>query len=183
MVGGRELTERVRDTIVKGLGATLSPFNAFLIGRGLHTLALRMAQATATTARLAAALERHPAVGRVHHSSLASHPDHELGRRQMRAPPAVLSFEVRGGSVAARRVLDAVRLVRQAVSLGDARTLLTHPASTTASTMPAGDRARAGIGEGLLRLAVGLEDAVDLEADLTQALAASADAATSEVTA
>jgi O-succinylhomoserine sulfhydrylase len=90
---------------------------------------------------------------------------------------------VRGGSPAARGVLDAVRLVRQAVSLGDARTLLTHPASTTASTMPADDRARAGIGEGLLRLAVGLEDTIDLEADLARALAAGADKQASEVTA
>ena len=89
----------------------------------------------------------------------------------MRAMPAMLSFEVRGGSAVARRLLDEVGLIRQAVSLGDARTLLTHPASTTASTMPADDRARAGITDGLLRLAVGLEDAVDLENDLAGALA------------
>ena len=171
VLGDGALIDRVRDTIVKGLGAPLSPFNAFLIARGLHTFALRMAQATATATRLAAALAVHPAVTRVHHPSRPEHPGHELARRQMSAYPAMLAFEVASAAVA-RRVIDGVRLLRHAVSLGDARTLLTHPASTTASTMPAEDRARAGITDGLLRVAVGLEDAVDLEDDLGQALEA-----------
>lgn len=169
-VGASGLVERVREATIKGLGGALAPLNAFLVTRGLSTFALRMAQATATAARLAAFLEGHRAVSVVHHPGLASHPGHALARRQMRVFPAILSFEVKGGLAAGRRVLERVELIRHAVSLGDVRTLLTHPASTTASTMPASDRVRAGIGDGLLRLAVGIEDFEDLEADLARAL-------------
>lgn len=169
-VGASGLVERVREATIKGLGGALAPLNAFLVTRGLSTFALRMAQATATAGRLAAFLEGHRAVSVVHHPGLASHPGHALARRQMRAFPAILSFEVKGGLAAGRRVLERVEMIRHAVSLGDVRTLLTHPASTTASTMPASDRARAGIGDGLLRLAVGIEDFEDLEADLARAL-------------
>lgn len=168
--GPAALIQRVQETTVKGLGGALSPFNAFLIARGMRTFALRMAQATRSATHLAAFLARHPAVERVHHPSLPSHPGHALAQRQMRAPPALVAFEVRGGVATGRQVLEGVRLIRHAVSLGDTRTLLTHPASTTASTMPADDRRRAGIGDGLLRLAVGIEDELDLEHDLAQAL-------------
>lgn len=170
VAGRRDLVGKARDTTVKGLGGALAPFNAFLVCRGLRTFALRMRAATTTAASLAARLSAHPAVTRVHHPSLASHPGHVTAARQMRAMPAILSFEV-GGLDAARRVRDRVELVTHAVSLGDARTLLTHPASTTASTMPAVDRERAGVTDGLLRLAVGIEDEDDLYRDLERALA------------
>ncbi|MCC6646328.1 MAG: aminotransferase class I/II-fold pyridoxal phosphate-dependent enzyme [Polyangiaceae bacterium] len=169
VAGDRELVERARELTVKGLGGALAPFNALLICRGLRTFALRMRAATATATSLAARLSSHPAVRRVHHPSLPAHPGHAIASRQMRAMPAILSFEV-ADLGAARRVRDGVRLVTHAVSLGDARTLLTHPASTTASTMPAEDRARAGVTDGLLRLAVGIEDEDDLYADLDRAL-------------
>jgi cystathionine beta-lyase/cystathionine gamma-synthase len=170
VAGEEKLVAQVREQTVKGLGAALSPFGAFLIQRGVRTFALRMRQATGTALALARWLETHPAVERVHHPGLESSPAHAVAREQMRAFPAILSFEVRGGVAAGRKVLEGVKLITHAVSLGDTRTLITHPASTTASTMPPADRARAGIGDGLLRLAVGIEDQEDLQADLAQAL-------------
>jgi cystathionine beta-lyase/cystathionine gamma-synthase len=170
VAGEAALVDQVREQGVKGLGAAISPFSAFLIQRGIKTFALRMKQATGTALTLARWLEEHPAVERVHHPGLASSPGHQVAREQMRAFPAILSFEVRGGVSAGRQVLEGVKLITHAVSLGDVRTLITHPASTTASTMPPADRARAGIGDGLLRVAVGIEDEEDLQADLAQAL-------------
>jgi methionine-gamma-lyase len=160
----------VADTVVKGLGAVLAPFNAFLIERGLRTFALRMERATANALALARWLEARPQVARVHHPGLSSHPGHAVAARQMRAFGALVSFELAGGLQAGRRVLERVRVVSHAVSLGDVRSLITHPASTTASTMPAADRRAAGIGDGLLRMSVGIEDEADLIADLEQAL-------------
>jgi methionine-gamma-lyase len=168
--GSRALVERVREATIKGFGGALSPFSAYLLARGIRTFALRMARSTATASRLARFLEEHPAVARVHHPSLASHPGHAVAAAQMSAPPALVSFEVRGGLDVGRRVLEGVRLITHAVSLGDCRTLITHPASTTASTMPEPDRARAGITDGLLRVAVGIEDDADLIDDLGAAL-------------
>jgi methionine-gamma-lyase len=171
VLGCRELVTKIRDATIKGYGAALSPFGAFLIERGVRTFALRMERATSSACVLAQFLLDHPAVSAVHHPSLPGHPGHAIAKRQMRAFPAILSFELRAGEAAARRVRERVALITHAVSLGDTRTLITHPASTTASTMPAEDRARVGIGDALLRLAVGIEDADDLVADLAQALA------------
>jgi methionine-gamma-lyase len=170
IAGDRELVGRIRETMVKGLGGVLSPFVAYLVARGIRTFALRMERATTSASTLAKKLAEHPAVERVHHPSLASHPGHLVAVRQMRAMPALCAFEVKGGHSSGRRVLEAVRVITHAVSLGDTRTLITHPASTTASTMPREDRVRAGIGDGLLRLAVGIEDEGDLWADLVSAL-------------
>jgi methionine-gamma-lyase len=169
---------RVRELIVKGLGAVLSPFAAYLIARGARTFALRQREACETAAILASKLEAHPNVARVHHPSLATHPGHALATQQMHAYGSLLSFEVRGDAgdgpdsalVRGRRVLEAVRTITHAVSLGDVRSLLVHPASTTHSTMPRADRALAHIGDGLLRLSVGVESADDLWTDLSQAL-------------
>lgn len=170
--GKESLVSRVRDAMVKGFGGALSPFNAFLVARGMRTFALRMRQATETASALARFLAEHPAVEAVHHPSLPSHPGHAVARGQMSAMPAILSFEVRGGLAKAREVRERLSLVAHAVSLGDTRSLLTHPASTTASTMPLADREKAGITDGLLRLAVGIEDAPDLMDDLDRALGA-----------
>jgi cystathionine beta-lyase/cystathionine gamma-synthase len=169
--GSAERIGRVREVIVKGFGGVLAPFNAFLIARGLRTLALRQAQACASARRIAAFLEAHPAVARVHYPGLASHPGHDLAVRQMRAFGSLVAFDLGDGIEAARRVLDRVELIAHAVSLGDVRSLLTHPATTTAASMPAEQRNAAGIGDGLLRLSVGIEDAEDLLEDLGQALA------------
>jgi len=176
--GRRTDIARVRELIVKGLGAVLSPFAAFLITRGARTFALRQRQACETAAILAARLEADPRVARVHHPSLASHPGHVVANRQMHAFGSILSFEVRGAEDAGssdalsrgRRVLEGVRTITHAVSLGDVKSLLVHPASTTHSTMPANDRALAHIGDGLLRLSVGIESAEDLWRDLDGAL-------------
>jgi methionine-gamma-lyase len=176
VVLGREAdVHRVRDLVVKGLGGVLSPFGAFLIARGLRTFALRQRQACETAATLAAHLERHPSIERVNHPSLPAHPGHALANRQMHAYGSLLSFEVRATEktsaiLAGRRALEGVRLIRHAVSLGDVRSLLVHPASTTHSTMPAETRALAHISDGLLRLSVGVESAQDLWEDLSAAL-------------
>ncbi len=170
VVGSRAMTEPVRDLVVKGLGGVLAPFNAFLIARGIRTLALRQERACASALTLAQRLSGHPAVASVHYPGLSSHPGHAVARRQMRAFGSLLAFELAGGLEAGKRLLGAVQLVSHAVSLGDVRSLVTHPASTTASTMPADLRARAKISDGLVRLSVGIEDVEDLWADLSAAL-------------
>jgi len=178
--GRRADVDRVRELIVKGLGAVLSPAAAYLIARGARTFALRQREACESAAILAANLESHPSIARVHHPSLASHPGHALASRQMHAFGSILSFEVQGddgdGDASAlargRRVLEGVHTITHAVSLGDVRSLLVHPASTTHSTMPREDRARAHIRDGLLRLSVGVESADDLWTDLSRALEA-----------
>jgi methionine-gamma-lyase len=184
VAGPRAHVDRARDTVVKGFGGVMSPHTAHAVARGLRTLALRQWQSCASAATLATRLAAHPRVARVHHPSLATHPGHALARQQMHAFGSLLSFElcvdgvvegvVEGKSAvfdAARRVLNRVRVVTHAVSLGDARTLLVHPASTTHSTMSPPDRERADITNGLLRLSVGLEAVEDLWADLSGALA------------
>jgi len=175
--GGEELVGRARDFSVKGLGGVLAPFNAFLVARGLRTFALRQRQANASAARLAHDLTRFAGVSAVHHPSLSTHPGHELATTQMHAFGTLLSFELeptaRGSALErGKKVLEGVRTITHAVSLGDVRSLLTHPASTTHSTMSKADRERAGIGDGLLRLSVGLEAHRDLLDDLSRAIAA-----------
>jgi cystathionine beta-lyase/cystathionine gamma-synthase len=174
-IGGAVITSAERraviaDGIVKGFGGVLAPFNAFLIARGVRTLALRTDRACASAAAIAAWLEGRAGVARVHYPGLASHPGHAVAARQMRAFGALVAFELEGGLDAGRRVLERVSVVSHAVSLGDVRSLITHPASTTASTMPPADRRAAGITDGLLRLSVGIEDPDDLIADLDLAL-------------
>ena len=161
---------------MKGFGGVLSPMSAWLVARGLRTFALRQERACATAATLAAHLAAHPRVAVVHHPSLPSHPGHALANAQMHAYGALLSFELRAepGSDAVergRKVLEALRVATHAVSLGDVRTLVVHPASTTHSTMPAETRRLAGITDGLLRVSCGLESTADLVADLDRALA------------
>lgn len=168
--GSQNIVRPLRESVIKGYGGALSPFNAFLIARGLRTFALRMAQSTRSACELAAWLETHPAIERVHHPSLPSHPGYLLAKKQMRAMPAIFSFEVKGGIDACRKLIESVKIITHAVSLGDVRSLVVHPATTTASTMPSEDRRRAGITDGLVRFAVGIEDTDDLRNDLGSAL-------------
>jgi methionine-gamma-lyase len=172
VVGSAALVEPVRETVVKGFGSVLSPLSAWLVARGLRTFAVRQERACATAAALAAHLSAHPEIAVVHHPSLPSHPQHALAQRQMHAYGALLSFEVAGPNAIERgkKVLESLRVATHAVSLGDVRTLVVHPASTTHSTMSAETRRLAGIGDGLLRLSCGLESAADLMADFDQAL-------------
>ena len=173
--GARSLVDRARDLVVKGFGGVISPFTAYLVARGIRTFALRQRQACETAFILAALLAEHPRVARVFHPSLKTHPGHARALAQMDTFGALLSFELTPRAAgtaldAGRHVLEAVKLVTHAVSLGDVRSLLTHPASTTHSTMPGDDRKLAGISDGLLRLSVGVEGADDLWSDLEQAL-------------
>src|SRR5207302_1261143 len=151
-------------------GPSLSPFNAWVILKGLETLELRMRAQSAAAMEMARWLEGHRAVARVHYPGLASHPQHALAQRQQRAGGAVVSFEVKGGRAAAWKLIDAIRLISITANLGDVKTTITHPATTTHGRISAEARAAAGITEGLVRIAVGLEAVADLQADLERGL-------------
>lgn len=170
VLGARAIVDKIRDTVIKGFGGVLAPLPAWLVARGLRTFALRQERACATAAELARRLAEHSGVSVVHHPSLSSHPGHALACKQMHAFGALLSFELAGGVDAGRSCLEKLKIATHAVSLGDVRTLAVHPASTTHSTMPAETRRAAGIGDGLIRVSVGLESASDLIGDFLQAI-------------
>ncbi len=151
-------------------GPCLSPFNAWVILKGLETLELRMLKQSESALDLARWLEAHPRVRRVYYPGLDSHPQHALAKRQQRAAGAVLSFEVAGGREAAWRVIDSTRLISITANLGDVKTTITHPASTTHGRISAEARAAAGITDELVRIAVGLESVADLKADIGRGL-------------
>ncbi len=151
-------------------GPTISPFNAWVILKGLETLEIRMLAQSARALELAQWLEKHPKVQRVYYTGLASHPQHALAMRQQRAGGAVVSFEVKGGKDAAWKVIDSTKLISITGNLGDVRTTITHPATTTHGRLKPEARAAAGISDGLIRLAVGLEGVEDLKADLLKGL-------------
>jgi O-succinylhomoserine sulfhydrylase len=151
-------------------GPSLSPFNAWVILKGLETLELRMRAQSAAAMELARWLEGHPAVARVYYPGFESHPQHALAKRQQQAGGAVVSFEVKGGRAAAWRLIDATRLISITANLGDVKTTITHPATTTHGRISPEARAAAGITEDLVRVAVGLEAVSDLKADLERGL-------------
>jgi O-succinylhomoserine sulfhydrylase len=157
-------------SVLRTAGPSLSPFNAWVILKGLETLALRMQVQSSNALALARWLETHPKVSRVYYPGLASHPQHALAMRQQKSGGAVVSFDVEGGKEAAWRVVDATRLISITANLGDVKSTITHPASTTHGRISAEARAAAGIGDGLLRVAVGLEAGADLCADLARGL-------------
>jgi methionine-gamma-lyase len=164
-----ELMKRVRGAL-HHLGGTMDPHQAWLVLRGVRTLAMRVRTAQENAKALAALLASHPAVADVRYPGLPGHPQAELIRRQMAGPGSLISFELTGGLEAGRRVLKAVRLPALAVSLGGVESLIQHPASMTHASMRPEDRLAAGITDGLVRLSVGCEDRDDLVADLRQAL-------------
>ncbi len=153
-------------------GPTLSAFNAWVILKGMETLELRMLAQSERALELARWLEAHPKVARVFYPGLASHPQHALAMRQQRAGGAIVSFDVKGGREAAWKVVDSTQLISITGNLGDVKTTITHPATTTHGRITPEARAAAGIGEGLLRVAVGLEAVEDVKADLARGLAA-----------
>ncbi len=153
-------------------GPVMSPFNAWVMLKGLETLELRTARMCESAERLAAFLESHPAVDTVHYPGLASHAQHALAARQMSRGGSVIAFDLAGGWDAAFRFLDALELIDISNNLGDAKSLATHPASTTHQKIGVGARALLGVGDGLVRFSVGLEAEADLRADLEHALAA-----------
>ncbi|MFG6158279.1 O-succinylhomoserine sulfhydrylase [Halomonas sp. 1390] len=156
--------------VVRTCGPCLSPFNAWLFTKGLETLNLRMRAHCENARQLAEWLEGHPAVARVHYSGLASHPQHELASRQQQGFGAVIGVEVKGGREAAWSVIDATRMVSITGNLGDVKTTITHPATTTHGRLSDDQKAAAGISEGLIRLAVGLEALEDIRGDLARGL-------------
>jgi len=182
VVGRRELIARVRAFQID-TGATLAPFAAFLILRGLTTLAVRMDRQTATATALAHWLEAQPGVERVSYPALPSHPQAELARRQLRAGGGMLAFEVAGGRVAGRAVIDALTIPERTASLGSIHTIVAHPPSTTHRQLSDAELAETGIAAGLLRCSVGLEDFEDLRDDFAQALGAARHAVEAEATA
>jgi len=154
------------------VGAIAGPFDSFLALRGIKTLALRMERHCANALALAQWLEKQPKVERVRYPGLASHPQHELARRQMRGFGGMVTIELGTDLVGARRFLEACRIFALAESLGGVESLIEHPAIMTHASIPADQRARSGIGENLIRLSVGIENVDDLRADLKRALAA-----------
>ncbi len=168
--GGKGLIEEVFK-FLRTAGPTLSAFNAWVILKGLETLKIRMLAQSASALDLARRLEAHPAVARVFYPGLPSHPQYALAMRQQATGGGIVAFEVKGGREEAWRVIDACKLLSITANLGDVKTTLTHPASTTHGRISPEARAESGITEGLLRIAVGLEAVDDIEADLLHGLA------------
>ncbi|MFP5345631.1 MAG: O-succinylhomoserine sulfhydrylase [Actinomycetes bacterium] len=170
ILGSKEYVDGPVRNLMRHTGPSLSPFNAWVLAKGLETMGMRVRHASASALRIASWLERQRGVRRVTYPYLESHPQHALARRQMEAGGTVVTFELDGGKDVAFRVLDALRLVDISNNLGDSKSLITHPATTTHRRLGPEGRARVGITDGLVRLSVGLEDVDDLLEDLEQAL-------------
>ena len=171
LVGSEELMAEARG-FVRVCGPSMSPFNAWIFSKGLETLQLRMDAHSQRAQALAEWLETHPVVKKVNYCGLASHPDHELAASQQSAFGGVLSFEVDGGRVRAWAFINAVRLMSLTANLGDVKTTVCHPASTTHGRLTDEQKQQGGITEGLIRIAVGLEDIEDLKRDCERGFAA-----------
>jgi len=171
VLGKREVILDKMTGFLRSAGPTLSPFNAWVILKGLETLSLRMHAHSQSALELAQWLEQHPKVERVYYPGLASHPQHALAMRQQKTGGGIVSFDVKGARAEAWRVVDATQLISITANLGDTKTTITHPASTTHGRVSPEARAAAGIRDGLLRVAVGLEGISDLKADLARGLA------------
>jgi O-succinylhomoserine sulfhydrylase len=177
LCGPRKLIHDVFGPALRTSGMTLSPFNAWVVLKGLETLAIRMKAQSESTLAVARWLESHPAVARVHYPSLASHPQHDLAMRQQSGQGgAVLSFELRADTpeqarAGAFRVIDSTRVLSIATNLGDTKSIITHPATTSHGRLTEAQRQAAGIGPGLVRLSVGLEHVDDITDDLQRGLA------------
>jgi cystathionine gamma-lyase len=170
LVAGRaEPIARIRSAMIRA-GTNLGPFDAWLATRGARTLGVRMERQSATALALGRALERLPAVSRVYYPGLPSHPQHELAKRQMHSFGGMISVDLNSDLEGARRFLENVKIFALAESLGGVESLIEHPAIMTHATIPAETRAKLGIGDGLVRLSVGVEDLEDLRADLAYAL-------------
>jgi len=172
VLGRREVVMEGVYGFLRTAGPCLSPFNAWVLIKGLETLRIRMEAQSAAALGLARWLEQQPAVARVFYPGLASHRQHALAMRQQRLGGAIVSFEVKGGKEAAWRVVDSTQMISITANLGDTKSTITHPATTTHGRISAEARARAGVSDGLLRVAVGLEALNDIQADLARGLGA-----------
>ncbi len=167
VVGNAELVGKEVYGFLRTAGPTLSPFNAWVFLKGLETLSLRMKAHSASAQLLAEWLEKQPSVQRVYYPGLASHPQHALAKKQQTGFGGVVSFELKGGKEAAWRLIDSTRLISITANLGDTKSTITHPASTTHGRLTPEQRAEAAISDGLIRISVGLEDVEDLKRDLS----------------
>ena len=172
VLGSRQFVTDHLAPFLRHTGPSISPFNAWLLVKGLETLPLRMQQHCRNAAEVAAFLEKHPKVLRTLYPGLESHPQHQLARRQMTGSGNLVAFVTAGGKAGAFRFQNALRIVKISNNLGDAKSLITHPATTTHQKLSPEDKATLGIDEALVRLSVGLEDSADLIEDLDRALAA-----------
>lgn len=170
IVGPKDLISEMKVPYLKDIGGIISPFDAWLLLRGIKTLGLRMDRHCRNAQIVAEFLEGHPMIDKVYYPGLFSHPQHELAKKQMDAFGGMISFELKGGIEAGKLLMNSVEMITLAVSLGCVDSLIQHPASMTHSPVPREERLRAGITDGLVRLSVGLEDVEDIIADLEQAL-------------
>ncbi len=174
-LGAAAYIGRARVVPLRNMGAALSPFNSFLILQGIETLAVRMDRINENTLAVARYLRSHPKVSWVNYAGLEDHPSHALVKKYMRGHASgILTFGVKGGRKGGERFLDALKLVIRLVNIGDARSLATHPASTTHRQLSPAELEKAGVSEDMVRLSIGIEHIDDLREDLEQALAASA---------
>ena len=170
VVGSEELVGKDIYGFLRTAGPTMSPFNAWVFLKGLETLGLRMQRHCQNALDIALWLEQQDNVSMVRYPGLPSHPQHELAGKQMSAYGGIISFEVKGGKEAAWRLIDATNMLSITANLGDTRTTITHPATTTHGRLTPAERERAGISDGLIRIAVGLEDIRDIKNDISRGL-------------
>jgi O-succinylhomoserine sulfhydrylase len=169
IVGGAEQVAEIR-TFARSTGPSISPFNAWILSKSMETLAVRMDRHSENALALATRFEAHPEVERILYPFLESHPQYALARKQMKSGGGLVAMTVRGGLERARRFLDSLELLSHSPNLGDTRTIVTHPSSTTHSKLTEEERQRVGIYPGLVRISVGLEAIDDIVADVSQAL-------------
>lgn len=170
VVGDAKLVGEEVFGVLRTAGPSMSPFNAWIFLKGLETLDLRMQAHSAAAQQLAEWLEQQSAVARVYYPGLSSHPQHDLAMRQQKAPGGIVAFELKGGRDAAWQVVDSTRMLSITANLGDTKTTITHPASTTHGRLSEEQRLEAEISQGLIRIAVGLEDISDIQKDLARGL-------------
>jgi len=170
ILGSKEFINEAKLGVQKLTGAILSPFDSYLLIRGLETLPIRMEKHCSNAMAIAEFLEKHSAVEKVYYPGLRSFSQYELAKKQMNLPGAIIAFELNHGIESGRTLMNNLKLCRLAVSLGDTETLIQHPATMSHAVCSKEERLSAGISDGLVRLAVGLEDAIDIIKDLEQAL-------------
>ena len=170
ILGSREFILDKLQPIIRNTGPSLSPFNAWVLVKGLETLGLRLDRHCANARKVADALAAHPAIGRVLYPGRPDHPQHQLAAKQMSNFGGVVTFDIKGGKHATFEALNRLKLVDISNNLGDAKSMVTHPATTTHMRIGAAERAKLGIGDGTVRISVGREDADDIIGDLAQAL-------------
>lgn len=171
ILGKKELIKEVR-FFTRHTGPTMAPFNAWVLSKSLETLHIRMERHCANALKIAEHLEKHPAVERIRYPHLASHPNYELAKRQMKMGGGIVTFELKGGLEAGRKFLDSIKMLSHSPNLGDTRSIVVHPASTTHSKLTEDERQAVGITPGLIRLSTGLEHSEDILEDINQAIAA-----------